>query len=61
MRSQERWTVQMPGFEPVTIFADTAGAACLEAAELHHLPDVPHGTHARNARGQEFACSSATW
>lgn len=54
-----RWTVEVPHCEAVTVFAATAAAACVEAAELHHLPDVPHGTRARDERGQEFACSSA--
>jgi hypothetical protein len=55
-----QWTVEMPGFDAVTIWADTGAGAFVEAAELHHLPEVPPGTRARDGRGQEFACSSAT-
>ncbi len=53
------WDVEVPGFEPVRVYADTAAAACFEAAELHHLQDIPPNTTARDQRGQEFACSSA--
>ena len=54
-----QWIVDMPGFLPVTVFAGTAADACSEAADMHHLPDVPPNTTARDQRGQEFACSSA--
>ncbi len=60
MDGLQKWTVEVPDLEPVTVYAETAGAALTEAAELHHLPDVPHGSRARDERGQEFACSSAT-
>lgn len=59
MDGLRKWTVEVPDLEPVTVYAVTAGEACNEAADLHHLPDVPHGTRARDERGQEFACSSA--
>lgn len=55
-----RWTVHVPGLDDVTVYADCAGCAFDEAADLHNLNDIPPGMTARNERGQEFACSSAT-
>jgi hypothetical protein len=55
-----RWTVHVPGLDDVTVYADCAGCAFDEAADLLTLHDIPAGVTARNELGQEFACSSAT-